>query len=198
MIDVIAPCELTRARTLERIPARVIELTPAIAQARIDALWWNYESLNIQEQEGDQHWNWERLALAYSNSNLLASIAILSVEEYLEGAMTYRLKAESQLELGKSCVYIDRVATAPRNRKWICSQPIYEAVGTDLMQWALWESYLNNLGGRISLQSLPTPQTVRFYEKKGFVRTNPNQPTTGLVDYELPISAAQKWLQQSK
>jgi len=43
---------------------------------------------------------------------------------------------------------------------------------------------------------LPTPSTVQFYENKGFVCTDLTQPTTGLVDYELPKSAAIAWLKK--
>ena len=197
-VTVVAPFALTRAVTLERVAARLIELTPDIAQSRIDALWWNDSGLNIQKREADQHWNWEQIAGDYSANALRESVAVLSSEDYLEGALTYRFDAKSRLEPGNGCVYIGWLASAPRNRKWICAQPSYAGVGGDLMEWAVRESTLNGLGGRLSLQSLPTPQTVRFYEAKGFVRTNPNQPPTGLIDYELPQDAAQKWLQQLK
>ncbi|MBA4184109.1 MAG: hypothetical protein H0X49_08870 [Acidobacteria bacterium] len=65
-----------------------------------------------------------------------------------------------------------------------------------LLYWALRESYDAGLGGRISLQSLPTPSTVQFYENKGLVRIDLTQPTNDLVDYELPESAALAWLQK--
>ena len=66
------------------------------------------------------------------------------------------------------------------------------------MVWALRQSYLNGLGGRLTLQSLPTPQTRQFYENRGFVRTDLSQSTNELIDYELPLAAAQKWLQDSQ
>lgn len=195
---VLAPFSLKRAGTLEQVPAQLVELTPALARIRIDALWWRHPDLNIPLAEGDEHWTWQVIAQDYSNDPLRACVAPLSVEDYFEGALSYRFDVKSRLEPERGCVYIDRLATAPRNRKWICSQPAYAGVGSDLVLHVVRESYLNGLGGRVFLQSLPTPQTRAFYEGKGFVRTDQSQPQGGLINYELPTAAAQTWLRDAE
>ena len=105
-MNILAPFALTRAVTLERVTARLIELTPDIAQSRVDALWWSYDGLNIREREADQHWSWEQIVLNYSNDPLRESVAVLSQEDYLEGALAYRFDAKSRIEPGQGCLYI--------------------------------------------------------------------------------------------
>ena len=195
---VLAPFSLRRAGTLEQVPAQLIELTPFLALSRIDALWWRHPDVVISTREGDAHWKWQTIAQDYSGDPLRVCIVPLSQEDYLEGAMAYQFDAQSRLEPGRNCVYIDRLATSPRNRKWISSQPCYVGVGGDLLLHAVRESYLTGSGGRVFLQSLPNLQTRSFYEGKGFIRTNGSQSLSGLIDYELPIGAAQRWLREAE
>lgn len=146
--------------------------------------------------EGDSHWKWEYI-VSYSSKNILHEcVALLSQENYLEGAMAYQLDFKSKIEKDKGSLYVGWLATAPRNRNWLVSKPLYKGIGSMLLYWAVCESYASGLGGRVSLQSLPTPNTVQFYENKGFLRTDWTQPDTGLIDYELPELRAQAWLQQ--
>lgn len=190
--------KILRASKAEEAVAQIVELTPAMARTRIDQQWWSYPELEIVSRESDQHWNWESVVLQEGKGLLIQCVGVLSQEDYLEGALIYRLDAKSRLEVGKGCLYISRLATAPRNRKWICSTQIYQRVGLVLLHWAIEQSYLNALGGRISLQSLPTLKTCEFYEDNGFVRTDLSQSNQGLIDYELPTSAAQRWLNLAK
>lgn len=178
--------------------ANIVRLTINMAQKMIDSIWWtlpNTPLTNIKN-EGDSHWSWAKIAFHYSTSSLKECAAVLSKENYIEGAIAYDFNAKSLLEKNKGCVYIGWLATAPRNRNWITNQPVYKGIGSLLTYWVVRESYNAGLEGRVSLQSLPTPNTVKFYESKGFVRTNPNQPKTGLLDYELPKSAAEAWLRK--
>ncbi len=197
-MTVLSPFSLRRAGTLEQVPAQLIELTPALAQSRINALWWRHPDLTIVSPEGDGHWNWQTIAQNYASNPLRLCVAPLSSENYLEGALAYRFDAKSQLEPGCGCVYIGWLATAPRNRKWICPQPVYAGVGGDLVLHAVRESYLNGLGGRVFLQSLRTPQTRAFYEGKGFVMVSESPRQDGLINYELPTVAAQRWLREAE
>ncbi len=110
--------------------------------------------------------------------------------------MIYHFNAKSKLDPTNGSVYVERVASAPHNRKRLVNQPFYKGVGTVLLYWAVIESYNAGLRGRVSLESLPTAITVQFYEHRGFVRTDLTQPTSGLVDYELPELAALAWLKE--
>lgn len=177
--------------------ASVVQLTRELARDDIDRMWWDDADLsNASIKEGDSHWRWERIVNDYSHDTLHACVAVLSQEGYLEGAMAYQFHTKSKLEVGAGCVYIGWLATAPRNRDWLVNQTQYKGIGSVLTYWAVRESYSSGLGGRIFLQSLPTPRTLQFYKKKGFIRTDWTQPETGLIDHELPTSAAIAWLKK--
>jgi GNAT superfamily N-acetyltransferase len=164
----------------------------------IDEKWWNLTNVSSEDidNEADSHWKWDWIAGEYSSGSVKECVAILSKDNYIEGALAYQFSAKSALEPSEGTVYVGWLATAPRNRGWLVDAPIYRGIGTGLLYWAVRESYNAGLGGRISLESLPTPSTISFYEHKGFVRTDLSQPADNLVEYELPVSAAQAWLQE--
>jgi GNAT superfamily N-acetyltransferase len=164
----------------------------------IDNTWWNLPKVPDKklQEEGDSHWNWARIVQRYGVGVLKECVAIQSKEGYIEGAVAYNFNAKSYLEPGLGCAYIDRISTAPRNRRRLVVEPAFKGVGSSLMYWVLKESYNAGLDGRIALESLPTPDTVKFYEAKGFQRTDLSQPADGLMDYELPRAKAEEWLRQ--
>ena len=176
--------------------ATLVELTKEMARDDIDKVWWTAAGLANTIYERDNHWKWEKVAREYSKDALHACVAVLSQQGYIEGAIAYQFAAKSVLEPNFSSVYIDRLATAPRNRAWLLSDPIYKGIGSALLYLAVLESYLSGLDGRIVLQSLPTIETMNFYQNKGFVRTDMAQSMTGLIDYELPKAAALAWLRK--
>lgn len=195
-VQIIKDIQILRASDNQTVDAKIVRLNADDARERIDKTWWNLPNVNPQDiyNEGDFHWDWEELVKVYGNQVLHECVAILSQEDYLEGAMIYHFNAKSKLQSGKGSVYVERVSSAPHNRNWLTNQPFYKGIGTMLLYWAVRESYNAGLRGRVSLESLPTPSTVKFYNNKGFVRTDLTQPTNGLVDYELPESAALAWL----
>ncbi len=197
-VDILKKIQILRANDNQTVDAKIVRLNTDDAREGIDQIWWILPNISARDiaNEGDSHWNWEELTRFYGNQILHECVAILSQEDYLEGAMIYHFNAKSKLEMGKGSVYVERVSSAPRNRNWLVNQPFYKGVGTVLLYWAVRESYDAGLRGRVSLESLPTPSTVKFYKNKGFVRTDLTQPFNGLVDYELPESAALAWLRQ--
>ena len=197
-METLKRIQILRADSNQTVDAEIIRLTTDVAREKIDKVWWKLPNVSAEDMndEGDFYWDWERLVRFYSGKSLHECVAVLSQENYLEGAMVYQFNAKSKLEPNKESVYVGWLASAPRNRNWLVSQTFYKGVGTMLLYWALRESYDAGLGGRISLQSLSTPSTVQFYENKGLVRIDLTQPTNDLVDYELPESAALAWLQK--
>lgn len=191
-MQILKRLEILRADNNRLVDAHIIELTKKVALERIDQVWWAESNLTAAfRNEGDAHWKWENIVSSYSRNLLHECVALLSKENYLEGAMAYQLDFKSKIEKDKGSLYVGWLATAPRNRNWLVSKPLYKGIGSMLLYWAVCESYASGLGGRVSLQSLPTPSTVKFYENKGFLRTDLTQPETGLIDYELPESKAQ-------
>jgi hypothetical protein len=197
-VETLKTIQLQRANGGQFVEASIVRLSVDEARRMIDGTWWNLPDMptGTLKSEGDNHWKWASIVRDYGTGVLKECVAIKSKEGYIEGAVAYNLNASSHLEPDEGCAYIDRISTAPRNRKRVVGQPLYRGVGSTLMYWVLKESYNAGLGGRMALESLPTLDTVRFYEAKGFERTDPSQPATGLMDYELPKSKAEAWLKQ--
>jgi len=197
-VEVLKHIQILRASDNQSIDAEIIRLTTDIARENIDKVWWELPTVSAEDMnaEGDFHWDWERIVRIYGGKVLHECVAVLSREGNLEGAMIYHFNAKSKLDPTSGSVYVERLSSAPHNRNWLVNTPFYKGIGTVLLYWAVTESYNAGLRGRVSLESLPTPSTVQFYENKGFVRTDLTQPTSGLVDYELPESAALAWLKE--
>lgn len=197
-VEIIKEIQILRANDNQIVNAKIVRLDADGARERIDKLWWKLPTVSAQDidDEGDSHWNWEVLTQIYGKKILHECVAILSQEDYLEGAMIYHFNAKSKIDIGKGSVYIERVSSAPHNRNWLVNQSFYRGIGTVLLYWAVKESYNAGLGGRVSLESLPTPTTVDFYKNKGFIRTDLTQASDDLVDYELPELAAVTWLKK--
>lgn len=112
----------------------------------------------------------------------------------IEGAIAYRIDAESRLQPGDGAVFVDRIATAPRNRPWVLEPPKYRGIGSILLLAAVRHSYLLGLGGRVWLTSLPSERTQKFYQDRGFEVIFEDED--GMIDLELPAVAAEKWLKK--
>jgi GNAT superfamily N-acetyltransferase len=197
-VETLKTIQLQRSVDGQLEDASIVRLTSHEARKMIDETWWNLPAVPMAklEDEGDHHWNWEIIVKVLGSGVLEECVAIMSKDGYIEGAITYRFNAKSYLEPNEGCVYIERVSTAPRNRSWLVSQPLYKGIGSTLLYWAVRESYLAGLRGRVSLESLLTATTIRFYEDKGFVRTDLSQKPPNLFDYELPRAAAEAWLKK--
>lgn len=198
LVENLQPIQIQRAVGNEYVPAIIVRLSVDDARTLVDDSWWNLPDVPYEKlkEEGDSHWKWAGIVQVYGVGVLKECVAILSKEGYIEGAVAYNFNAKSYLEPDQGCAYIDRLSTAPRNRKQLVAEPSYKGVGSSLIFWVLKESYNAGLAGRIALESLPTPGTVKFYEAKGFQRTDLTQPLDGLIDYELPKAKAEAWLRR--
>ena len=175
------------------VKAKLVELDRTIAAKQIDGTWWKLDvSKTLRSKEGDHHWEWRKLIGKYRNDANWDALGIQRTTGSVEGAILYRIDALSQIEAGKGAVYVDRIATAPQNREWLSKPPKYKGIGSVLLLAAVRHSYLLGLGGRVWLSSLPSEKTRAFYGKRGFdvIFEEPD----GMIDFELPADAAQKWL----
>jgi len=173
----------------------LVELDPSLAQSQIDSAWWTIPVRSDKlQREDDSHWNWQDLADSCQTQLAWDAVAIQTPGGQVEGAMTFRIDAESLLENGKGVVYIDRLAAAPHNRPWLVDTPRYRGVGTALVLVVVQESYKLGLEGRVGLSSLPSPRTRDFYQNRGFQEIS--QQANGLFDLELPAVSAENWLRQ--
>lgn len=119
-------------------------------------------------------------------------MAIETENGAIQGAIVYRINAESQLEPGRLAIYGEYLATAPRNRPWLVNPPHLRGVGRGLLLAAVTHSYQLGLEGRIWLTSLPSERTRDFYVNLGFEVIF--QKPDGTIDFELPSARALEWL----
>jgi GNAT superfamily N-acetyltransferase len=176
------------------VDARIMRLDRTLAKNFIDAKWWQLDGVSsaVRQEEADRGWNWTREIGSIRTKPTWGAVGIMCADDFVEGVMTYRIDAKSCLEPNLGAFYIDRIASAPRNRAWLVQNPLYRGIGSAMLLWAVTESYSLGLEGRISLDSVQTPTTINFYTHKGFSQLAP--PKDGLTSFELPKASAENWL----
>lgn len=194
MINLPVPLQLTDCRTGSAVNAQLVELNARLAKAKVDGAWWRnlgVSSLHRRE-EGDHSWNWAARIGMFRNLLAVESVGIQTSDGEIQGAMIYRIDGASIIDTGKGAVYIDRLATAPRNREGLVEEPAYRGAGSGLLRWAAYHSYKLGLDGRLVLASLPDPNTTAFYERLGFKTTPADEDD--MVVYELEPHEAQAFI----
>jgi GNAT superfamily N-acetyltransferase len=176
------------------VQARLVRLTRDLAARRIDGEWWNLEvPRSLRAEEDDHHWSWKKIVGEHRSDRSWEALAVESAGGAIEGAIVYRIDALSRIDLGEGTVYADRLATAPRNRRWLVGDQSYQGVGTVLLLAAVRHRYLLGLGGRVLLTSLPRERTRDFYAQRGFEVIFERED--GMIDFELPTAKAVAWLE---
>lgn len=110
-----------------------------------------------------------------------------------QGAMACRIDALSFLDAAQGAVFIDRLATAPRNREWLVEKPHYRGIGEGLILHAVAQSYELGLNGRVTLLAFDTPRVQRFYKNRGFQHVGAEE---GMEMFELIPATATDWLRK--
>jgi hypothetical protein len=180
----------------EECVARLVRLTRDLAATKIDGRWWaiKVKAGVKRSDEDDHHWPWRKLVGKHRHNLNWEFACVRTDDGEVQGAIAYRIDFKSFLVPALTSVYVDRLATAPRNRPWLVESPLYGGVGEGLLLRAVCHSYLLGLGGRVNLVSVPRERTRRFYEKKGLIAVR--EDDDGSIEYELSEEAAQRWLQQ--
>lgn len=177
------------------VKAKLVRLDRELAKVQVDGTWWKIPvSRKLREAEVDHHWGWRKLVGEIRNNANWEAMAVQRTSGAVEGAMLFRIDAKSQLEKGKGSVYVERIATAPRNRPWLVDEPKYKGIGSVLLLGSVRHSYSLGLGGRVWLTSLPSAQTRKFYRDRGFESIFEDED--GMIDFELPSAAAEQWLKR--
>jgi hypothetical protein len=122
--------DLLDRRDGRRCNATLVVLTRDLAETKIDARWWHLgeELRGRPKDEDDHHWVWRRLVGKYRNDLACHFVACQTPDGEVQGAMGYRIDFRSVLVPGAGSVYVDRIATAPRNRPWLVGTPVYGGV----------------------------------------------------------------------
>ncbi|MBL8828313.1 MAG: hypothetical protein JNM18_15130 [Planctomycetaceae bacterium] len=178
---------LTNCATGTTELGRIATLTREDAKTGIDQTWWvDLENpLRDPADEVDRHWEWRAILSRSQNSPYFRARCIRTNDDKVQAAMTFRLDAKSALEADKHAVFIDRLATAPRNRDMLVETPLFRGSGTGLLVFAVAQSYSLGFGGRVNL--FPVANQT-FYEQRGFRPTAENEG--GETLFELPSAEA--------
>lgn len=179
--------ELTRWESGAVESAKIIRLQREQGSDLIDGVWWAdlEEPIASPKEEPDSKWYWRDIVSHYQNKPAYKSVALQTDDGQVQAAMVYQIGFKSQVEDGKYSVYIDRLASAPRNRAKLTKQPIFQGSGTGLLVYAAAQSYFLGQQGRISLVPIAN---IDWYERRGFVRTDTEIPDGKI--FELPKDRA--------
>ncbi|MBD2072672.1 hypothetical protein H6F86_01965 [Phormidium sp. FACHB-592] len=132
--------------------------------------------------EGDRYWNWEKKNRVTASSINYEKYAI-ECEQITQGLMIVEIDwHRSQIESGKSLVYVDYLAAAPWNRCSSQEPPQFSGVGTILMQFARSRSVALGYGGRVALHALPSAAT--FYDKQNMMNFGSDPDKENLIYFE--------------
>ena len=164
--------ELIRVADDEIVKASVVTLTRKLAQVEIDTKWWQIPDVSQakRSQESDHSWRWAERLGQLRGRQWFSALAVQTDDRRIQGAILYRSDALSFVEAGVGAVHIEAVATAPRNRSWLVSAPVYRGVGSGLVFCAVLHSYQLGLGGRVNLVSVNDRRTTDFYNHLGFTQ----------------------------
>jgi hypothetical protein len=146
MIPLPNEIDLVRAADNHIVQARFVRLTRPVAKVKIDATWWQDlgASTEMRKKENDNSWHWAKRLGDLRNDRWHESFAIEAQDGNIQGAILYWLNTRSFVESEKGAVYLEALATAPRNRPWLVSSPLYRGVGENLLLRAAVHSYIGS------------------------------------------------------
>jgi hypothetical protein len=146
MIPLPNEIDLVRAADNHIVQARFVRLTRPVAKVKIDATWWQDlgPSTEMRKKENDNSWHWAKRLGELRNDRWHESFAIETQDGNIQGAILYWLNTRSFVESEKGAVYLEALATAPRNRPWLVSSPLYRGVGENLLLRAAVHSYIGS------------------------------------------------------
>ena len=118
MMDLPTTIEITRCDSERTELASVKTLDRETAKNLIDAEWWTPTVAVVRDpkQEPDRHWDWRAIVSKHQNKPDFAAKCVVSQDGLVQAAVLFRVDALSALEKGERGVFVDRLATAPRNR----------------------------------------------------------------------------------
>lgn len=173
---------------------KTIKLLRVADNQAVDAVLTTFEQKHLNDvetlwkprlqvsQEEDRYWDWEKKHRIAAKSLNYEKYAI-ECEQITQGLIIIEIDwHRSQLEPGKSVVYVDFLATAPWNRRPNQKTPHFKGVGAVLLQLARSRSMALGYAGRVALHSLPRAE--RFYDGQNMMNFGADPDKENLVYFE--------------
>jgi hypothetical protein len=185
------------------VEARIVLLTPKMVEEHLHRKWWNDDCLKptFNPEPIDRSWSWHEQVIEYGVRRLASEkIGIFAGEDNdLQGAMMISADpVPSVLEDGRSGLFVERLFTAPRNRRDLRRDGVnfLKAVGLELLTFGAFMSRDRGFEGRLLLDA--SPDFVWWYEQKAHLRKLDREPIlyegVKYTPMELPASGAQRLL----
>lgn len=189
---------VVHAPTGASVEARIVPLTPRM----IDALhvnWWNHPDVlrYFPSPPIDRDWDWHESEIELDGANLRSrKVALVAEAGYVDGAMLISTDpVPSALDAGNQALFVERVCTAPRNRRDTRhdGRDFLKGVGLALIRWAAVLSRQLGYDGRLRLDA--SPDFITWYSSKCRLQRLPLKPIVfegvEYVPMELPPSGVQ-------
>ena len=153
-----------------------------LSQKHLDDFETFWKSRLQTSKEEDRYWDWEKKNRIAASSINYEKYAI-ECEQITQGLMIIEIDwHRSQVEPGKSVVYVEYLATAPWNRRSVQNPPQYRTVGTLLLLFARSRSVALGYNGRVALHALPSAEG--FYDKQNMMNFGSDPDKEDLIYFE--------------
>jgi len=158
------------------VEAKIVSLTEKMADDLILRGWWDEQCLDIPHDQPlpiDRYWNWNAMEIEFDGQALESErIAVVAGDDgAVQGAMMISSQpVPSALDLGKECLFVELLFTAPRNRPNLRKDrsPFLLGVGTELLTWGVQFSREKGCDGRLRLDGSQDYLPFAVVRKAGF------------------------------
>ena len=173
--------------------AAIETLNREVAKLRIDSEWWSNLGNTIRNprSEPDSEWRWRQIVSTYQNKPNYLAKCIKTTDGLIQAAVVYRVDAMSAIEPAQRAVFVEWLASAPKNREILMKTPRYRGAGTGLLLFAIAQSYFLGFSGRVNLNAVAN---IEYYLGQGFIQTNIGDDDN--VVFEIPASTAIRRLKE--
>lgn len=154
--------------------------------SQIETIW---KGMLLALQQPDKAWNWAyKLRLATDEARFEAYV--VEVDGLAQGVILietqwHRSQLDGPLSSRSPLVYVEYLATAPWNRRYIEDPPFFAGIGRTLMMFSRDRSAELGFDGRVGLHALPEAED--FYRRQGMPDYGPDPDKDGLVYFEYGI-----------
>lgn len=145
----------------------------------VEAVW--KEILSATDQ-ADRYWSWDYKLRQADQAARYEGYAI-EVENLTQGLMWLETQRHrSQMPQRYPLVYIEALATAPWNRRWLDDPPYLQGVGRSLLLFARQRSLDLGYEGRVGLHALPGSEG--FYRRNQMAEYGADLDKESLIYFE--------------
>lgn len=136
-------------------------------------------------EQPDRYWSWD-YKLRQGNQEARYEVYAIEVDSLTQGLMFLETQwHRSQLPHRSPLVYIEALAAAPWNRKYLEDPPYLHGVGRTLLLFSRQRSLELGYGGRVGLHALPGSEG--FYYRNQMPEYGPDPDKEDLIYFEYGI-----------